>query len=81
VPISQGECAGGIELLSARAFDGQHSGEEVTAAVALKIDDLIELLGATVEQTHENGKSPCGLHGLARNSRKSCGRKPSTSEQ
>jgi hypothetical protein len=47
------ESAVSIELLSATAFDGLLTGKEVTEALALKIEDCIELLGATVERTHK----------------------------
>jgi hypothetical protein len=50
----QEESGVSIELLSATAFDDLLPGEEVSAAFALKIEDCIDLLGDTVEGTHEN---------------------------
>jgi len=74
----QEESGVSIELLSATAFDDLLAGEEVTAAFALKIGHCIELLGATVERTHEKGEYPRRLNGRARSSGDSCGRRGST---
>jgi len=78
LPTKQEESGVSIELLSATAFDDQLAGEEFTAAFALKIEDCIELLGATVDWTHERGKYPRRLNGRARSSGNSCGWRGST---
>jgi hypothetical protein len=67
-----------IELLSATAFDDLLAGEEVTETFALKREGCTELLGATVERTHEKGEYPRRLNGRARSSGDSCGRRAST---
>ena len=74
----QEESGVSIELHSATAFDDLLAGEEVTAAFALKIEDCIELLRATVERTDEKGEYPRRLNGRARSSGDSCGRSAST---
>jgi len=69
-----------VELLSATAFDDLLAGEEVTETFTLKIEDCIELLGATVERTQEEGEYPRGLNGQATSSSDSCCRRASTWE-
>jgi len=78
LPNKQEESAVSIELLSATAFDDLLAGEEVTETFALKIEDCIELLGAMVERTHEEGEYPYRLNRRARSNGDSCGRRAST---
>jgi hypothetical protein len=78
LPNMQEERGVRIELLSATAFVDLLAGEEVTETFALKIEDCIEVLGATVERTHKKGEYPHRLNGRARSSGDSCGRRAST---
>jgi len=54
-----------IETLPATAFDDLRGSEEVARAFALRIEDCIGLLGATVECTHEKGEYPPMLNARA----------------
>jgi len=78
LPNMQEESGVSIELLSATAFDDRLASEEVTETFALKMEDCTELLGATVERTHEKGEYPCRPNGRARSAGDSCGRRAST---
>jgi hypothetical protein len=53
LPNNQEESGVSIEIRSATAFDDLLAGEEVTETLGLKIEDCIEMLGATVERTKE----------------------------
>jgi hypothetical protein len=50
-----------IVLLSAKASGDLRTGEEVTTAFALKIEDCIGLLEATIERAPTKGEYPRGL--------------------
>ena len=80
LPNKQEESRVSFELLSATAFDDQLAGEEVTETFAFRMEDCIELLGATVERTHKKSEYPRGRNGQARSSGDSRVRRKSTWE-
>jgi len=78
LPNMREETAVIIEQLAATTFNDLLAGEEVTAAFTLKIEDCSDMLGATVERTHEKGEYPRRLNWRERSSGNSSGSGAST---